>query len=127
MYLVLKHTHMTFAAISILLFTVRGFWMLTDSPRLQQRWLRITPHIIDTLLLCSAIALTIILSQYPFAHSWLTAKVLALIAYILFGAIALKRGKTKTIRVTALVLAWVSVAYIVWVALSHYPWPWQLI
>lgn len=127
MYMVLKHTHMTCAALSILLFTIRGYWMLTDSDRLQQRWVKIAPHIIDTLLLASAIALTITLSQYPLTHDWLTAKVTALLAYIIFGAIALKRGKTKIIRTLALIMALLSVAYIVWVARYHYPWPWQLL
>ena len=124
MYMLLKHSHMTFALLSILLFTVRGYWMLNASTMLTQRWVRILPHIIDTLLLTTAIALTVVLSQYPFINSWLTAKVLALLAYIVFGTIALKRGKSKTIRITALVLALISVAYIVWVARSHSPWPW---
>ena len=100
--------------------------MLNASTMLTQRWVRILPHIIDTLLLTTAIALTVVLSQYPFINSWLTAKVLALLAYIVFGTIALKRGKSKTIRITALVLALISVAYIVWVARSHSPWPWLL-
>ncbi len=126
MYLLLKHAHMTCAALSILLFSVRGYWMLTASNQLTQRWVRILPHIIDTLLLTSAIALTVVLAQYPLQQSWLTAKVVALLAYILFGTIALKRGKTRTIRITALLLAWLSVGYIVWVARSHYPWPWLL-
>ncbi|RRC97350.1 hypothetical protein EHS89_17745 [Amphritea balenae] len=126
MYMVLKHTHMTCAAISILFFSIRGYWMLTDSHILQQRWVRILPHIVDTLLLASAIALTILLSQYPFSQSWLTAKLFALIAYILLGTIALKRGKTKAMRILALMLALTTAGYIVWVALSHYPWPWLL-
>ncbi|WP_268239407.1 SirB2 family protein [Amphritea balenae] len=124
--MVLKHTHMTCAAISILFFSIRGYWMLTDSHILQQRWVRILPHIVDTLLLASAIALTILLSQYPFSQSWLTAKLFALIAYILLGTIALKRGKTKAMRILALMLALTTAGYIVWVALSHYPWPWLL-
>ncbi|WP_245756638.1 SirB2 family protein [Amphritea atlantica] len=119
----LKHTHITFAALSILFFTLRGYWMLSTPEKLQQRWVRITPHIIDTLLLISAIALTITISQYPFTHSWLTAKLIALIAYIVLGTIALKRGKTKGIRTLAFVLALTCAAYIVWVALHHAAFP----
>ncbi len=126
MYLALKHFHMTCALISILFFSVRGFWMLTDSQKLHQRWVRIVPHIVDTLLLASAIALTLIIQQYPLTHGWLTAKVLALLGYIGLGTIALKRGKNKTIRTVALVLALTSVLYIVWVARAHYPWPWLI-
>ncbi len=126
MYLALKHTHITFAVLSILFFTVRGFWMLTTPEKLQQRWVRIAPHIIDTLLLASAIALTFTINQYPFSESWLTAKLIALIAYIVLGTIALKRGKSKAIRTLALIMALLCVGYIVWVALSHNPLPWLL-
>lgn len=126
MYLALKHFHMTCALISILFFSVRGFWMLTDSQTLHRRWVRIVPHLVDTLLLASAIALTLIIQQYPLTHGWLTAKVLALLGYIGLGTIALKRGKTKTTRAIALALALVSVLYIAWVARAHYPWPWLI-
>jgi len=76
------------------------------------------PHIP---LLASAIALAIISSQYPLAQSWLTAKVIGLIAYIVCGAIALKRGKTKTVRAVFFVVALLIFAYIVLVALNRSP------
>lgn len=121
MYLALKHSHITFAVLSILLFCLRGIWMLRNSEKLQRRWVKIVPHIIDTLLLLSAIALTVTINQYPFTHDWLTAKLLALIAYIVLGTIALKRGKTRNIRILAFVMALGCVAYLVWVALRHAP------
>lgn len=97
--------------------------MLTDSPRLEKTWVKIAPHIIDTVLLASAIGLAVMIEQYPFQHSWVTAKVFALIAYIVVGTIGLKRGKTKTIRVVAWLAALVIFAYIVSVALTHSPLP----
>jgi len=123
MYMVLKHTHITFAALSILFFTLRGYWMLSTPEKLKRRWVRIAPHIIDTLLLVSAIALTITVSQYPFTHSWLTAKLIALVSYIVLGTIALKRGKTRRTRTLAFIMALTCVAYIIWVALHHTPLP----
>ncbi|MBU2964005.1 SirB2 family protein [Amphritea sp. 2_MG-2023] len=119
MYLALKHTHITFAVLSILLFSLRGIWMLTTPEKLQRRWVKIVPHIIDTLLLLSAIALTVTINQYPLTHGWLTAKLIALIAYIVLGTIALKRGKTRNIRILAFIMALACVVYIVWVALRH--------
>ena len=109
------------------LFLLRGFWMLRDSAYLQQRWVRIVPHMIDTVLLLSAIGLVYILAQYPFVHSWLTAKVIALVAYIVFGSLALKRGRSKPIKVTALLVAISVFAYIVMVAFQHNPWPFAAI
>lgn len=120
-YLALKHLHLTTVILSFTLFALRGLWMLVDSPQLQRRWVRIVPHLIDTALLASAVGLTLILQQYPFVNDWLTAKVLALIAYILLGGIALRRGPTRAIRAAAWVAALATFGYIVSVALTRRP------
>lgn len=126
MYLALKHIHLTAVGLSFALFALRSFWMLQDSPSLKKRWVKIVPHIIDTVLLVSAISLAVLLQQYPFVDGWLTAKVLALLAYIGFGTIALKRGRSRKVRLLALGGAVLSAAYIVLVALNHHPFPWAL-
>jgi uncharacterized membrane protein SirB2 len=118
-YLAIKHLHMTCAAISGSFFILRGIWKMRDSAMLQQRWVRITPHLVDTLLLASALTLAFWSGQYPFQQNWLTAKLLALLAYIAFGTIALKRGKTPLIRAWAFAAAIFTFAYIVAVALSR--------
>jgi uncharacterized membrane protein SirB2 len=120
-YIALKHLHITFALLSGLLFLVRGIWMLSGSQRLQQRWVKIVPHIVDTLLLVSAIALAAWSSQYPGQAAWLTAKVVALVAYIVLGTIALKRGRTQGVRTAAFVAALATFAYIVAVAVTKNP------
>lgn len=124
MYAAFKHIHLLTVALSLGLFTLRGVWMLLDSDKLQKRWVKIVPHIIDTLLLVSAIGLMFQIQQYPFSDGWLTAKLLGLIAYIVIGTIALKRGKTKGTRVIALVAAFGVIAYIVGVALRHNALSW---
>lgn len=121
MYMAFKHSHMLFAAISGLFFLVRGAWMLMDSDMLQKKWVKIVPHVVDTLLLVCAIALCVILNQYPFVESWLTVKVVMLVAYIGLGMVALKRGKTKAIRTVAFFAALASFLFMVSVALSHHP------
>lgn len=118
-YLAIKHIHLTCVALSGAGFLLRGVWMLADSPRLQTRWVKVVPHVVDTGLLASAIALAVISQQYPIAQGWLTAKVIGLLAYIGFGTIALKRGKTKGRRTLFLVLALLTFAYIVGVALTR--------
>ena len=118
-YLAIKHLHITFAALSGSFFLLRGLWMLADSPMLQRRWVKVVPHVVDTLLLGSALVLVFWSGQYPFVQAWLTAKVLALIAYIVLGTIALKRGKTKGVRTFALLAALATFAYILAVALTR--------
>lgn len=123
-YLALKHLHVTCVVLSGLGFCLRGWWMLRDSPILQQRLVRVLPHVVDTLLLGSALSMAVLSGQYPFVQGWLTAKLGGLLAYILLGAMALKRGRTKAIRARYLVLALLAYTYIVSVALSRNPLPW---
>ena len=117
-YSALKHVHIACVLLSGSLFLLRGTWMLIAPARLQARWVRIAPHIVDTLLLASAIGLVLWSGQYPFVQAWLGAKVLALLVYIGLGSIALKRGKTRKVRLHAFIAALAVFAYIGAVAIS---------
>lgn len=119
MYALLKNLHMIFAAATISGFVLRGYWMMTSSPLLQHRIARVAPHVIDTLFLLSGIGMLVVLSMNPLTQGWLMAKFGGLLAYILLGTIALKRGPTMRIRRVAFVAALSVFAYIVGVALSH--------
>lgn len=122
-YLALKHLHVTCVVLSGLGFALRGWWMLRDSPRLKARLARVVPHVVDSLLLGSALLMAWQSGQYPFAQSWLTAKFFGLLAYILLGTMALKRGKTRNQRALFLILALAAYAYIVGIALTRNPLP----
>lgn len=93
--------------------------MLIDSPLLQARLTRVLPHVVDTLLLGTGVALALLSAQYPFVQSWLTAKIVALVIYIGLGMVALKRGRTKAVRLAALAGALLTFGYIVGVALTR--------
>lgn len=121
--LLLKTVHVTCVASSYMLFLLRGIWSLNGSPVMRQRWVRIAPHVVDTILLASAIALAYGIEQYPFVDAWLTAKVIGLLLYIVLGSIALRYGRSKTIRLAAWLAAQAVFAYIVLVAISHNPVP----
>lgn len=121
-YLALKHLHVTCAVLSGLGFLWRASLMWRESPALQHRLARVLPHLVDTLLLGSALTMAWLSAQYPFAADWLTAKLFALLAYIVLGSIALKRGRTLAIRRRFAVLAVLTYLYIVSVALLRSPW-----
>ena len=120
-YLLLKHLHIAFVTISVVGFFLRGVWMLTDSPWLNRKWVRVVPHVNDTLLLLAAVGLSLELKQYPFVHAWVTAKVIGLLAYIGFGLFALRRGRSKAVRAGFWLASLASFAYIVSVALTRDP------
>lgn len=99
--------------------------MLRDSTLLHLRWVRIAPHVVDTVLLISAITLAWKLGISPLSTPWLAAKIAALLLYIAAGMIALKYGKTKRTRLIAWMAGQLVFLYIVSVALTHNPEPWQ--
>ena len=125
-YAVLKLIHVGCVATSYALFVLRGVWMLWASPMLQRRWVRTLPHVVDTLLLASALTMALMNGQYPFTAGWLTAKVLALAAYIGLGMIALRFGRSRLIRIAAWLMAQMVFFYIVAVALTRNPRPWMM-
>jgi uncharacterized membrane protein SirB2 len=120
-YLALKNLHVLCVVVSGSGFFVRGLWMLSDSPRLNLHWVQVAPHVVDTLLLGSAIAMAVISAQYPLAQDWLTAKLIGLLAYILCGMMALRRGRSKTTRGIFFAAALLAFAYIVSVAITRSP------
>ena len=121
-YSIVKTIHISCALISICGFCFRAALKLGHSTLLKPRWLRILPHLNDSLLLGCAIYLTASINQSPVSNSWLTAKVIALLAYIGSGMLVMRFAKSQRQRLIALVLALISFAYIVAVAVSHDPY-----
>lgn len=119
-YHTVKNLHVGAAAVSITLFIVRTGWMIASPRRLQQRWVKVVPHVIDTVLLASALWLAWQLGADG-TRGWLTAKIVALLLYIALGTIALKRGRTRRVRMIAAAAAVVTFGYIVSVALTKSP------
>ena len=115
-----KGIHVGAAAVSLALFVLRGIWMLSAPPRLDRRWVRIVPHVIDTVLLASALWLAWQVGAQG-TRGWLAAKLAGLAVYIALGAIALKRGRTRSTRTAAFVAALAAFGYIVSVAVTKSP------
>lgn len=121
MYMGIKHLHTGLAYLSVAGFFLRGIWMLMDSPWADRKPVRILPHIIDTALLVAGITLAVMISQYPGSHHWLTAKVGGLIAYIVLGVFALRKGRTRTTRAVFFALALIVFYWMITVARTKNP------
>lgn len=126
-YIAVKHLHVTAVTLSFALFFLRGIWMMLESPLLQKRWVKVLPHVIDTLLLVAGITAAVMIRQSPFVADWLTAKVFGLIAYIILGTLALKRGRTRGRRIGFWFAALATFGYIVAVAFAKNPNPLALL
>ena len=114
----LKLVHTSSAYLSIAGFTLRGYWMIAGSPLLRRRPARILPHVIDTLLLGSAVGMLVIWRVSPLQLDWLSAKIFALLLYIALGLVAFRFGESMGVKVSAWLLALLAAGYIVSVAYS---------
>lgn len=123
MYLEIKLLHICCVALTLTFFSVRVMWKFFFPHLLQQRWVKILPHTIDTILFISGIVLTILIQQYPFVHDWITIKFFAVLTYIVCGALVLKYAKTFFSRIIALIIAILSAIYIILLAIYHQPNP----
>ncbi len=117
----LKSLHITLAYLTVIGFVIRGLWSITDSSMREQKWVRIAPHIIDTLLLSIGVFMVFSIGA-SFTDGWLVAKMLALLGYILFGVLAM-RAASKPLKIAGFVAALASVAYLFAVAFSRSPFP----
>jgi uncharacterized membrane protein SirB2 len=107
--------------VSITLFVLRGTLMLAGSGWLARPILRVAPHVVDTALLASALWLLQLTQQSPFHEAWIAAKIAGLLAYVVLGGIALRRGRSLARRGAAFAAAVAVAAWIVSVALSRDP------
>lgn len=114
-YLIFKHLHITAVALSGLLFMVRGLWLLQGSAQLQAKWVKITPHVVDTVLLCSAIAMLVVSQQFPV---WVHVKITLLVVYIGLGLMAFKKAKTQGQKLTFLLAAVAVYVFLISVGLT---------
>jgi uncharacterized membrane protein SirB2 len=119
----IKLIHVSCVALSLTGFTLRSALMFMGSPLLHRRWMRTIPHLVDSTLFFSGLWMAWNLHQYPGTAPWLTAKLAALTAYILFGAMAL-RGRNRQRRYFSLAAAYACFTYMVSVALTRSPAPW---
>ncbi|MEJ2686439.1 MAG: SirB2 family protein [Gammaproteobacteria bacterium] len=119
----IKALHVTTVALSYSLFATRGVWMLRGSALLRRRWVRVVPHINDTVLLASGITLAVIIHQYPGVDPWLTAKLIGLVVYILMGMMAFRFARQRWLRTVFWIAAQLVFLYIVAVALTKRPFP----
>ncbi|MGX9374453.1 SirB2 family protein [Pantoea ananatis] len=123
-YPLIKNLHLLTVAVTILLFLLRFYWQRTGSAMLQRRWVRILPHVNDTLLLLSGASLVMITHFYPFSPqgSWLTEKLLGVIIYIALGSVALsRRPRSDRTRLIAFIVALIALVTIIKLALSKMP------
>lgn len=123
-YIGIKHLHLLTVAISIVLFILRFFWKWRNSAMMERRWVKITPHVNDTVLFATGIALVFITHFYPFTPqgTWLTEKLVGVIIFVVLGYVALsKRPRSQKVRCFAFVAALACMYLIIKLAMTKMP------
>ena len=122
-YAALKTVHVLAVALTGAGLVIR--FVLSARGRLPQRgWVRVAPHVVDSVLLASALALAWVGGFNPLTVPWLEAKLSGLVVYIVAGTVALKAGRTPGIRTAGFAVALLAYSYIVSVALTKQPLGW---
>jgi uncharacterized membrane protein SirB2 len=125
--LTVQHAHLVLVMLSGALFTLRGLGVLAGARWPQHPVLRIGSVIIDTLLLVAGVTLWSLLQLHPLRETWLGAKLLLLVLYIVLGSWALKRARTTAGRATSFVAALTVFATMVSIGWTRHPlgiWRW---
>jgi len=91
-YIAIKHLHVTFAALSLIIFIIRGVWLATDNQKLHSKFFRVLPHVAYTLLLLCGIVLATLSGQWD--QGWVWTKIILLLVVVGFGVPAFKRDST---------------------------------
>lgn len=126
-YATLKLIHISAVVLSFCGFTVRGLGALRNASWVRHSFARSLPHLIDTVLLLSALGMLWVTHFSPWAQPWLRAKIVGLVVYVTLGILALRptpagrAPRPRSVRFAAWIGALVVFGYIVSVALTKSP------
>jgi uncharacterized membrane protein SirB2 len=117
----IKFVHIAAVLASGALFLLRGLAVQRSA-----RWPMAAPvrwlsYGVDTVLLAAAIMLLAILPGAVYANGWLTTKLTLLVVYIVLGTLALKRGRTRGVKLAAFLAALAVYGSIIAIARLHHP------
>ena len=120
-YAALKLVHQASVVLSIAGFMARGAASLAGAAWVRGRVARTLPHVVDTVLLASALGLAWALRLNPLDTPWLLAKIAGLLLYIALGMLALRSGLPMPLRVGAFAAALLCFAQIAAIAIGKSP------
>jgi len=113
--------HVATVMLSLFGFVLRGVLRFRGSGLINRKWLKIAPHIVDTVLIASAITLLLQASLNPLTTPWLLAKIVALIIYIGLGLVAFRFAGSRSVALWSWGMAIVVFCYILAVAVTKNP------
>lgn len=98
-YAALRGIHMTLAAASVGLFAARWLAVLATQGWPMHSGVRRASMVIDTGLLLAGVGLWVLMQHDLSREHWLLVKLLLLPLYVALGTLALRRARTRLVRV----------------------------
>ena len=120
-YLALKYVHIVFVAASFALFFIRGLWAMRAYPPAQETWVKVMPHVVDGILILSAVGMLLGAPATLWAGNWLAVKIGLVVLYVLLSVVALRVLKHTILRLIAWVLALATFLFATSIAVLHHP------
>lgn len=123
----IRQAHLALVVLSGALFALRGAGVLAGARWPLHKALRIGSVVIDTLLLTAGVTLWSLLQLNPLRETWLGAKLILLVIYIMLGRWALRRAGTTAGRAVFFVAALTVFATLVSIGWTRHPlgmWRW---
>jgi uncharacterized membrane protein SirB2 len=120
-YLTLKYLHIICVAGSFSLFFIRGIWLLRSYPHAQEPWIRALPHVIDSLLVASAIGMLALGPKGVWDGNWMLVKVVLVVVYAVMSVLLLRLAKGKVQKILLWVAALLVFLFATTVSVLHHP------
>lgn len=119
--LFLKYLHIVSVAASFALFFVRGLWVMQSYPDSQEKWVRVLPHVVDAVLVLSAVAMLATSPLNGWPGDWLTVKLALIVVYAMLALYLFRGARALTTKILVWLLALLVLLFITAIAVLHNP------
>ena len=106
MYMIVKNAHLSIIALTFIFFIINFTLMMKGSNRGNNKLLKIGPHILYALFVCTAVymlSVNPLINLYPIVNGWVPSKLAGLVIYVLSITFALRWAKSTLWRITGLI------------------------
>jgi len=119
--LVVKYVHIVAVSVTFALFFVRGLWVLRSYPSPQEAWVRYLPHLVDTVLVVSALVFLWDARNLGWPGQWFTVKLALIAVYAILAIAVLKFARRLGIKVITWIAALLVFLFVTTIAVLHHP------
>lgn len=103
--MIVKNIHLTIISLTFIFFIINFVLTMKGSDKVNNKILKIGPHILYTLFILTFIYLVSVINLYPFVNGWASSKLGGFVLYILSITFALKWAKSMVWRIVGFISA----------------------